>query len=283
MDIESFWEYTDPSLSEDRFRAALSEATGDDRLELLTQIARTYSLRRLFAEAHDLLDQVESELSGAGPRPRIRYHLERGRTHHSNAETETARSHFLNAWQPARSSDQEGLAVDAAHMLAIAYSGQAEAANWNQAGIEIARRSNDPKARALIPAMLNNAAWDLFDQGSFAAALPLFEEAYEHWALTGKIPPTRVARWSVARCLRALGRFEQALSIQLELESAHREAGTKDDFVYEEIAENLSALGQTQKAGPYFAKAYNLLSQDSWLVQNEAERLASLQARAVGS
>ena len=91
MDIESFWEYSDPALSEERFRSAIFSATEDGRLELLTQIARTYSLRQRFAEAHDLLDQVESQLSAAGPRPRIHYHLERGRTHHSNAETEIAR------------------------------------------------------------------------------------------------------------------------------------------------------------------------------------------------
>jgi tetratricopeptide (TPR) repeat protein len=282
MDVESGWEYSDPALSEEHFRSALPEATGDDRLELLTQIARTYSLRQRFTEAHSLLDQVESELSGAGPRPRIRYHLERGRAHHSNGETEIARRHFLNAWQLARSASQEGLAVDAAHMLAITYSGQAEAASWNQAGLEIARHSGDPKARALIPAMLNNAAWDLFDQGNFAPALALFEEAYEQWALTGKIQQTLVAMWSVARCLRSLGRFEQALSLQQELESAHQAAGTDDGFVYEEIAENLSALGRSLEAGLYFAKAYRLLSQDSWLVEHETERLAGLQARAAG-
>jgi tetratricopeptide (TPR) repeat protein len=282
MDIESFWEYSDPALSEERFRSALPEATGDERLELLTQIARTYSLRRRFAEAHDLLNQVESELSGAGPRPRIRYHLERGRTHHSNGETEIARRHFLDAWQLARSSGQQGLAVDAAHMLAISYSGQAEATSWNQAGLEIARHSDDPKARALIPAMLNNAAWDQFDQGNFAPALALFEEAHQQWALTGKIQQTLVARWSVARCLRSLERFELALSIQQDLETAHQAAGTEDGFVYEEIAENLYALGRSSEAGLYFAKAYHLLSQDSWLVEHETERLAGLQARAAG-
>jgi tetratricopeptide (TPR) repeat protein len=283
MDIESFWEYADPALSEERFRSALPEATGDERLELLTQIARTYSLRRRFAKAHELLDLVEKQFSNAGPRPRIRYHLERGRTYHSNAETDSARQQFLNAWQLARSAGQEGLAVDVAHMLAITYSGQAEAASWNRAGLEIARLSDDPKARALIPAMLNNAAWDLFDQGNFAAALALFEEACEQWALTGEVQQTRVARWSVARCLRSLGRFEQALSIQQELETAHQAAGSEDGFVYEEIAENLSALGRSPEAGPYFAKAYNLLSQDSWLVEHEVERLAYLQARAAGS
>ncbi len=43
IDIEALWDYADPGLSEERFRAALDTAWGDVRLELLTQIARTYA------------------------------------------------------------------------------------------------------------------------------------------------------------------------------------------------------------------------------------------------
>jgi hypothetical protein len=83
MDIEAFWEYSDPAGSAERFRAALASAAGDERLELLTQIARTYSLRKHFDEAHRLLDEVERELPGAGARAHVRYRLERGRTFNS--------------------------------------------------------------------------------------------------------------------------------------------------------------------------------------------------------
>jgi hypothetical protein len=58
IDVDSFWEYTNPAMSEDRFRTALNSANGDKRLELLTQIARTYGLRQRFSEAHDVLNQV---------------------------------------------------------------------------------------------------------------------------------------------------------------------------------------------------------------------------------
>jgi hypothetical protein len=58
-DIDAFWEYSDPAASEARFRHALDQASPDQRLELLTQIARTYSLRRRFAEAHAELDVHE--------------------------------------------------------------------------------------------------------------------------------------------------------------------------------------------------------------------------------
>ena len=276
MDIDSFWEYSDPALSETRFRAALPEAQGDERLELLTQIARTYSLRGQFAEAQALLAEVEKGLSGAGARPRIRYWLERGRVYNSSGDKDTARPLFMQAWELGQSAGQTGLAVDAAHMVAITYSGTPDAITWNLRGLELARLSDDAKARALIPALLNNAAWDLHERGEFAQALPLFAEAQVEWEKRGKPAQIQIARWSVARCLRSLGRYDEALTIQHALEAEHQQTGTTDGYVFEEIAENLLALGRTAEARPYFQQAVEALSQDDWFVQNEAERLTRL-------
>jgi tetratricopeptide (TPR) repeat protein len=243
-DIDSFWEYSDPAASEERFRRALEASHGDQRLELLTQIARTYSLRRRFEDATALLDDVESHLAAAGPRPRLRYLLERGRTFNSSGDRERARFLFQEAWELARSTGQEGLAVDAAHMMAIACGGSPEAGTWNDRGLELARTSLDAKALSLIPAILNNSAWDLHDAGRFHEALPRFEEALAEWTARGREEQIRVARWSVARCLRSLDRYEEALAIQRELEAAQAAEGTVDTYVIEEIDENLKALGR---------------------------------------
>jgi hypothetical protein len=86
IDMEDFWEYSNPNQSEARFRAALADATSDTRLEIQTQIARTYSLRKRFDEAHTVLDAVLATVTaheastGIMPKVRIRYLLERGRT-----------------------------------------------------------------------------------------------------------------------------------------------------------------------------------------------------------
>ena len=280
IDIDAFWEYSDPALSETRFRAALEPAQGDVRLELLTQVARTYSLRRRFAEAHAQLDDVEHQLANAGPRPRVRYLLERGRTFNSSGEAEAARALFVEAWELAQAVGLEGLAVDAAHMVAITYAGTPDAVAWNVRGLAVARTSQDPKARALIPAMLNNSAWDLHTMGRFDEALPLFEEAQTEWTARGKPERIQIARWSVARCLRSLGRCDEALAIQRTLEVEHAAAGSVDGYVFEEIAENLAALDRMDAARPYFEMAFDALSRDEWFAQNEAARLASLAARA---
>ncbi|HET9886295.1 MAG TPA: tetratricopeptide repeat protein [bacterium] len=255
FDLESFWEYSDPAASEGRFRALLPTTEGDVALELRTQIARTYSLRRRFAEAHAILNEVERELPGAGLRPRVRYLLERGRTFNSSGEKETARTLFLEAWEMSQRPPHEGLAVDAAHMIAITHAGTPQALAWNERGLALAGPSRDAKARALIPAMLNNSAWDLHEMKRFEEALAYFQRAANEWISRGKPKQIQIARWSVARCLRSLERHEEALAIQRALESEHTVAGTTDEYVDEEIAENLSALGKSAEAQPYFAKA----------------------------
>jgi tetratricopeptide (TPR) repeat protein len=242
IDIDSLWEYGDPAASEARFRAQLAAAQGDDRLELLTQIARTDSLRGRFAEAHRTLDEVEAGLSRAGPRPRIRYLLERGRTFNSAGDASRARGLFLDAWEAARGAGEEGLAVDAAHMVAITESGTPGALEWNRRGLALARDSHDAKARSLIAAMLNNSAWDLHAMGRYEEALAAFEAAEQAWTRRGGRRQVEIARWSVARCLRSLGRHREALAILHALEAAQVARGPVDPDVIEEIAANAAAI-----------------------------------------
>jgi tetratricopeptide (TPR) repeat protein len=262
MNIDSLWEYSDPAASEARFQEALGLTQGDERLELLTQIARTHSLRQNFTQANEILNEIESQLANASVRPRVRYLLERGRVFNSAGEKEKARPFFVEAWEQAQAAHEDGLAVDAAHMVAITYSGMPEGLVWNQRGLTLARSSQDPKANSMVPAMLNNMAWDLHDLGRFNDALPLFEDAQAEWAARSRPVQTQIAKWSVAHCLRSLERYEEALSIQRALEAEHLSAGTTDRYVIEEIAENLAALGKPEEADPYFKRAAELQAQE---------------------
>ncbi|KAA0276282.1 MAG: tetratricopeptide repeat protein, partial [Chloroflexi bacterium] len=165
------------------------------------------------------MNDVERQLTGAGARPNVRYLLERGRTFNSNSEKDKARELFIRAWEQAQQARLDGLAVDAAHMVAITYSGSSEAIDWNRQGLVIARGSHDPKAKGLIPAMLNNSAWDLHQMGRFEEALSLFKEAQAEWTARGKPERIQIAKWSVARCFRSLERYDEALEIQRALEA----------------------------------------------------------------
>ena len=219
LDIDSYWEYSDPGRSESRFRELAGRAQGDERLELLTQVARTYSLRKRFAEAHRILDGIEPQLGSAGMRPKVRYLLERGRAFNSAGEKEKARALFEQAWSESKGTPHEGLAVDAAHMVAITYSGTAQAIEWNERGLALARKSSDAKAQALVAAMLNNMAWDLHDLGRLEESLAKFREAEAAWIARGQPRQVQVAKWSVAQALRAVGRYDEALEIERKLEA----------------------------------------------------------------
>lgn len=164
-------------------------------------------------------------------------------------------------------------------MVAITYGGSLDAVEWNRRGLAVARASQDVKARALIPAMLNNAAWDLHDLGRYAEALPLFEEALAAWTARQRPEQIRFARYAVGRCLRLLDRRDEALALQRALEAEYAAAGKPSGYVFEEIAELLDASGKRDEARPYFRRAAELLGRDEWLVKNEALRLTRLRAK----
>jgi hypothetical protein len=84
----------------------------------------------------------------------------------------------------------------------------------------------------------------------------------------------------VARALRSLNRIEEALARQLELEREFESVHETDGYVFEEIGECLLLLKRKEEARPYFAKAHEILSQDAWLAEGEADRLIRLKELA---
>ena len=280
-DIDSMWEYGDPAASERRFREALGKGSADDDLELTTQIARTYSLRARYADAHRALDAIQPQLTTTTARVNALYLLERGRTLRSSGDPAAARPLFRQAYDVALGATETGLAVDAAHMLALV-TPLAEAGAWTETGVGLARSAPaaDAKARGLLPALLNNHAWNLYDAGRPEDALPVFIEAETAWRATGRQPQGRIATWSVARCLRSLGRYDEALGLQRKLELEWSTSGGSDGYVFEEIAENLDRLGRASEAKPYYARAVDALGKDPAFVRDHAARLQRLKDRA---
>jgi hypothetical protein len=89
-----------------------------------------------------------------------------------------------------------------------------------------------------------------------------------------------IARWTIARCLRGMGRFEESLAIQEALRDNSLEGNPKDGYVFEEIGECLLALGRPEAAAPNFAQAYALLSADPALPPDDAKRLPRIKELA---
>lgn len=282
-DFMTQWDYKDPAASALRFHALLPEvrAAADLQLELelLTQIARTHSLQRQFAEAHQLLDEIEPRLTDATPRARLRALLERGRTFNSAGDKAKARTLFEQAWQQGLKSKELYLAIDAAHMVAIAAPLE-EQSRWHQLAMELAERSADKKVRGWLPSLYNNQGWTLFELGRLEEARQCQQKCLAWHEQHHNPAKAFIARWSLARLTRAQGLHEQALAELTQLQAEMVEAGEPEDgYLFEELGENALVLADPA-AAEYFARAWFLLSQDRWLKANEAERLARLKQLA---
>jgi tetratricopeptide (TPR) repeat protein len=275
--IDALWDYDHPTESEAAFRRALE--TLDEQvdaalgLELLTQIARAQGLQRSFDEAHATLDTVEAQLDETTPRVRVRYLLERGRVYNSSGQPERAQPYFADAWEGASTAGEDILAIDAAHMLAIIAPPEASL-EWNWRALELAQRSSVPRALHWCGSLHNNIGWSYHDAGEYEQALVAFQQATASRRAEGDPALVRIALWAEARTLRSLGRVEEALALQQELLRDCDRLGEQDGYVYEEIAECLTTLGRDDEARPYFARAYETLSRDPWLVETaRLERL----------
>jgi len=146
LTLDDLWDFSDLAASEAKFRIRLTLVSDDnDRAEILTQIARTYGLRKRFDEAHELLDQAAGLMS-AGSKAEVRYMLERGRAINSSGGRIASRQVFHQSVDAARKLGDGHLIVDAMHMLGIVEDGDA-AMRWNLDAIAFAEASDQPKAQ----------------------------------------------------------------------------------------------------------------------------------------
>jgi tetratricopeptide (TPR) repeat protein len=279
-DFDALWNYDDPAATEQKFRELLPEQSGDNRLQLLTQLARTLGLQRKFEDANHVLDGIEPHLPDAAPVVKVRYLLERGRVINSSGKPDMALPLFTQAWETARAAGEDFHAVDAAHMIAIVEPDGAQQLEWNQRALALAVQTPDERAKKWPASLYNNIGWTYHDAGEYIKALEHFEQALEWRRKQGNTSQILIAEWCVARALRSLGRVDEALARQQDLLRQHEQAGTRDGYVLEEIAECLYALNRQDEAKPYFAQAYTELSQDDWLLANESVRLERLKQLA---
>ena len=278
-DILGLWDYNDPAGTKSKLRAGLAKAeASDDRgyhAELLTQIARAQGLQRQFDEAHATLDRADAMIDSDMRRAKVRLLVERGRVFNSSGSADKAKPLFVEAWELASGEGIDGLAVDAAHMVATVEVRE-EGLKWNHKALDLANSSSDPDAQRWTGSLCNNIGWSHHSNGDHNKALIYFEQALQHRRAQGKADDIRIARWLIAWCLRSLNRVEEALAVQRELEQQIAEIEDPDGYIYEELAECLQALGRTDEARAHFLRAHELLSKNAWFVEGEATRLARL-------
>lgn len=229
-ELRAMWRFDAPAASEAVLRAAAdgSSTAPARQAELLTQVARALGLQGRGPEAHHVLDGIEAMT----PAVSVRVLLERGRLHRDAGEFSlpAAVSCFEAAAEAARLAGLESLEVDALHMLALA--DQDRAAMWTERALAVVGASGDPETRRWAVPLENNYGWDLMDRGRPQEALGRFEAAHAAALEVGSPEQEQIGRWAVARCLRELGRYDEALEIQRALADERPE----DPYVAEELA-----------------------------------------------
>ncbi len=260
IDVTPLWDFGHPDVSEQRFRAALQGAVGDDVLILQTQIARTFGIRKDFSAARDVLKSIEPNLAAAGPEARVRFQLELGRTYASATHApelltpeskEKARAAYNEALRIAQAEHLDGLAIDAIHMLAFVDTSPEDQLKWGQKALAVVETSTQPAAQKWEASIRNNIGYALHQLGRYEDALQQFNRAVSIRERGTDAQATRVAYWMVAWTLRAMKRSEEALQIQLRLEREGDAAGQPDLYVFEELEFLYREAGNAARAEFY--------------------------------
>jgi tetratricopeptide (TPR) repeat protein len=256
-ELASLWNFSNPEQSEQRFLAALANATPDQALILQTQIARSFGLRRQFDRAQDILAGIQTQISSASIEAQIYYALELGRSYasakHTNPSPDaiaTARAAYLQAYALAQGHN-DALAIDALHMLAFVDTAPQEQLHWAEAALAIAVSSANANAQKWQASLRNNAGYALHQLGRLDEALAQFKLALQLRLASQDAPAIRIAYWMIAWTLRSQGQLDEAINIQLRLEQECAAAGQPDPYVFEELAALYQAKGDASRAAHY--------------------------------
>jgi tetratricopeptide (TPR) repeat protein len=278
--LDALWTFEQPAESEMRLRTEASRHAPGSRegAEAATQIARALGLQRRFAEADRTLDTVKLTLARQPARVRVRYLLERGRRDNSSGSPSKAFAWFERALTASADDTLPGAdfyRVDALHMLAITAPPSRQLA-LNLHALAAADAAQDARTRGWRAPLLNNLGWTMHERGDDPAALAYWQDALAAFEAKHDVRSTRIARWTVARGLRSVGRLDEAEAIQRALADELDTAHAPDGYVFEELAEIAVARGDRVAAQSWAGKALALLSKDAGFRASEPARLARL-------
>lgn len=284
-DLDEIWRGLEPSASESRFRELLQEATKvpsedpSDQIEILSQIARAEGTQARFEDARATLlragQLLEAEHSSHRVSAKIRWLLEKGRLDVLQRIPSQARALFVEAWTLASNSGEDYFAIDAAMMMAVIEPAKAQQ-EWIVRAIKLAEESPQSKTKYFLGSLHASLGWKFFDVRQYDQALEQFQKSLSHFKLHGTTRELFVAKWSVGKLLRTMGKPDEALVIQQALLAELRIGGKQNGRLYEELAECLHSLKRSVEAQPYFELAYRELSSDVWIVDNQPAVLKRL-------
>lgn len=282
-DFDRMWNFADPAGSEAEFRRILPEAIdlGDVgyHAELLTQIARAEGMQGKYEDAEATLKKVESMLTPALKREKVRYLLERGRLYNMSGDNDRAVLTLNDAFNAARECGEDYYAVDAATIIGKIKIDD-KTMSWDVKALEISEASRNSEVQSWRGNLYNKIGWSFFGSREYEKALDIFRRNQSWQESRGEADQIRLAKYAVGRTLRMMKNIEEAYRIMYALYQELEAAGTKDGYVCEELGEIMMVNDNTDGAKDFFACAWNELSKNPELQQTQAERLARMKKLA---
>lgn len=287
--LRPLWDFDDLDASEGRLRAQLTdEDTAAGCAEVLTQLARIHVFKGEFDGAEQLLIKAE-ERAGDDVIARCRVHLERGRKLRLEGDADAALPFFERAFTLACEAREEFLAVDAAHMAALAAPDAASLRAWTQRGLTMATASQEAPTRNWVATLYQNFGWRRLEAGDPEEAVAALEQAVAAREREPSRPFEReVARCSLAKALRAARRVEEAVGVAERCVAWAEDAAEADGWFRDELAESYVAAGRLVDATEQARLALQQLDSDRWIRSSafaprflpNADRLARLRQLA---
>ncbi|WP_117193498.1 tetratricopeptide repeat protein [Rhizobium terrae] len=243
-----------------------------EEVTALAREARSRGLLGEFAAGHASLDDADG-LAGEEEGALAMIAIERGRLFHSAGAATEAIPFFEASWDLAQKAGDHDLAIDAAHMLAVAAPLPA-AADWTRKALAyLDAHSASPFWR---PMLHHNLGWTYFEAGRFEQALASFLREERLRKQAGSPQALKIARYAVIRSLRALGRLDEAIEIGEMAVAIADQADDPAPFMYEELAECHAASGNNERARYFAGRAHDALSGDASFARKEPLRLIRL-------
>lgn len=282
QNLDQLWDPANVLASEAAFRALLPDAQmlkGRNRsflIELYSLIGRSEAFLEKFILARASLEKAENLLKEGldvyQVSSKIRWLIERGRLYILEKTPSQAKGLFSEAWNLAINSGEDYFAVEIAQLLATTEQQKAQQ-EWIVRAIKIAETSPLQKTKRWLGGLYSSLGWKLYDLKQYEKSLETFQKALINLKAHGTLREVFIAQWSIGKVLRALGKTEEALSIQQALLAELGIGGVRDGRLYEELAECLQTLKRTTEAQLYFELAYRELSNDEWVTDNQPLKL----------
>lgn len=286
LKFENMWDYSDPVASENSFYSEIYQQ-GDNAFtiwELQTQIANALRIQGKFDESRHILNSIQAGIEFAPDTHEkiivgTLYNLEMGRLLADTGKLKAAYRYFGFALELSVTTNVDALIIDASEMLACAGFTD-ETIDFSLNKIEQLTDSTNSEDKLLMASYAVIVGLIYSANSEYQKAIEQFMHARDIFSKCNKAELTRIVRLKICRAQRLLGQYKIALLELRTQEQLLKEENRIDGFVFEEIAENLHALGY-ESAQIYFSKAFQNLEITTLLKFREPDRLSRLHSLGV--